>query len=366
MDEWLALFLLAEEMSEFRPDIMVWRDVEMLASRSQEGMHSYYYGGDLTCRDMIALLEGHGYRADFLSHTPELTGNALWRTYLISRCLSHPLPWSGLLSALEPEQSERFPALARLQAIRTLLAEFGWTKTAVTPESLPQTLENLKVFSADERISVLAGRYGVSRPVRVRVIVEGETEKLLLPLFARAKGLDFNRLGISLLPAGGKNQVLTLYRENSHCLSVPVCVILDADAEEIARELKSMLRPGDCVFHIAEGEFEDLYDPALIVKTANQHYQLYPELTIDDFHRLRATDEAGCVRTLKRIWLTYQLGNFDKMEFAARYALVFDRVSAEIPLSSSICRMLDAIVHARNAFIATPEETEPASPNGSC
>ena len=48
-------------------------------------------------------------------------------------------------------------------------------------------------------------------PIESVVIVEGITEEILLPQFAKILGFDLLKNGIKIIPAGGKNQVVKLY-----------------------------------------------------------------------------------------------------------------------------------------------------------
>ena len=48
-------------------------------------------------------------------------------------------------------------------------------------------------------------------PLDKIVLVEGITEEILLPAFARFCGYDFYKEGVQIIPAGGKNQVVKMY-----------------------------------------------------------------------------------------------------------------------------------------------------------
>ena len=45
-------------------------------------------------------------------------------------------------------------------------------------------------------------------PIEKVILVEGITEEILLPVFARKLGYDFYANGVQVIPAGGKNQVV--------------------------------------------------------------------------------------------------------------------------------------------------------------
>lgn len=328
-DGWLSLFLLTEELLAFNPAQWVQQDIEQIGTRDTGAMHSYYYQGPLNRDNMITFLGKHGYRTDFLAQLPladsaSLTTQqeqALRMAYLACRRLSHPLPWTELLASLDSAELKKFPRLARLKAIQELLQQQPWAQGTITPGNFNTSIRQLQQLLAQKDCLAVASRFNLPRPVQTLVIVEGETEKILLPLFVEAMGLDLNALGIDLLPAGGKNHVLSIYGEASRYLNIPVCIVLDSDAREIAEELAPIKRAQDYIFQIAEGEFEDLYDLNLTLRAINRHYQPYPEVTRERFQELAEASQAkGRVQALRVLWQSYNLGSFDKIEFARQYA----------------------------------------------
>jgi hypothetical protein len=349
-DALLSLFLLAEEMHEFIPLVLVRDDIRFLGQREAPAMHGYYYDGELTRPHMIRFLRGQGYRSDFLEACDDPAEAALHRDYLACRRLGAPLeqplglpeqflPWSNLLTSLSAEEMVRFPRLGRLQAVLHLLKvehlEAGSTHVftqPLTPKHFVSQWEAMQRFLQSESLMKIASDHRQPRPLRVVVLVEGETEKRLLPLFAQAMGHDFDALGIDLLPAGGKNHVIRLYREYADYLAVPLCVLLDNDASEIAAELRGVLRPGDRVFCFSEGEFEDTYSPVRMLETINRVYQPFPELTKHELNQATlASGNRGRVPALRTLWQTYGFGTFDKVAFADQYAESLQQIAPGSP-----------------------------------
>jgi hypothetical protein len=341
-NELLALFLLVEEMCAFNPSEMVREDIQLLGMQEAGPMHSYYYRGPLECRNLMTFLARQHYRTDFLevlapphSEPAELSNpdaNAsdtnseasLQLAYLACRRLNRPLPWLELLESLNETELSRYPRLRRLKAVAEILPSHVKIPLPLQPQSLQNAVRQIKAFLDSPELAHTATEAGIPRPIRELVIVEGETEKMLLPLFAATMGFDFNALGVEILPAGGKNNVLSLYGEHSRRLGIPICIVLDSDAEEVARELKPLLRSGDAVFQIAEGEFEDTYDINLILAAINRNYQPYPELTAESFSTLAKESNAqGQVQAMRVVWQSYGLGSFDKIDFAQKYAEAF-------------------------------------------
>ena len=83
-------------------------------------------------------------------------------------------------------------------------------------------------------------------PIEKVVIAEGATEETLLPEFAKRCGYDFDKEGVFILSAGGKNQVVKLYYKLVDILKLPIFVLLDKDAkenlEEINQNLENVIR----------------------------------------------------------------------------------------------------------------------------
>lgn len=67
------------------------------------------------------------------------------------------------------------------------------------------------------------------------MLVEGNTEKVALPLIFRALGIDINKVGISIIECGGKTKI-PLFARVSKALSIPFVVLVDHDIKEIKEE----------------------------------------------------------------------------------------------------------------------------------
>lgn len=119
-------------------------------------------------------------------------------------------------------------------------------------------------------------------PVERVVIVEGITEEILLPKFAKICGLDFDKNGIYLISAGGKNQVVKLFYQFAEILKLPIFVLLDSDAGANYEEIKPKLRKGDKVYVIEKGEFEDILPLSLIKRALNKNFREYFSVGLDD------------------------------------------------------------------------------------
>ncbi len=122
-------------------------------------------------------------------------------------------------------------------------------------------------------------------PIKKLILAEGITEEILLPKFANVLGFDFQKEGINLISAGGKNQVVRLFYKYANTLKIPMFVLLDKDGLDNYEEIKPKLRPYDNVHVLKSGEFEDLLSLNLIKRTVNERFKNFSSVAIDDLRQ---------------------------------------------------------------------------------
>lgn len=347
-DSWLTLFLLVGEALEFNLEPMVRQDIQLLgAVGTPEPLHSYYYEGELLPENLRAILKQHGYRTDLMPENG--SPSELYLAYLACRRLSQSLPWAAMLA--EITEPGTVPRLWRLKLFWEALQKQSFYWQPLTAENWRQAALAMQALYQDPTVQQLSCQTQNPSPVKTLVLVEGETEKLLLPLFAKATGTDFCMLGIEVMPAGGKNHVEALYRHYREFLKSPICVVLDGDADEIVQILRPVVRKQDYVYQIQEGEFEDTYDLKLVIKAINENYQPYPEVTTGTFQDESIMQNAqGRVQELKSIWQSYGLGTFDKIEFAQKLA---ELIKPNAAPPRAMQHLLETILKVRKNAVGT-------------
>lgn len=163
-------------------------------------------------------------------------------------------------------------------------------------------IEKTDEISAREKNSL---RY----PVEKVVIAEGITEEILLPEFARLCGYDFDKNGVYIISAGGKNQVVKLFYKLADYLKLPVFILLDKDAQQNFDEIKPKLRKQDKVHLLDCGEFEDALPLELIERTLT-----------DTLKNISVTEpfepNVRMTKTLEEIFKHKGMHEFKKSEFA--------------------------------------------------
>lgn len=178
-------------------------------------------------------------------------------------------------------------------------------------EQSPLNLRWLKELETSTDLEESRFRKSLKFPLRKIVIAEGATEETLLPKFAKLCNYDFNREGIKVLSAGGKNQVVKLYYKLVESLKLPIFVLLDKDAKENLDEIRPKLRPCDKIHLLDCGEFEDLLPANLIKKTLE-----YELKNISILEEELLNDTTPRVKFLEEVFKTRGMHEFKKVEFA--------------------------------------------------
>lgn len=152
-------------------------------------------------------------------------------------------------------------------------------------KDIPLNLKWLKTLAYNPDQPKNRASSGLKFPINKVVIVEGITEEILLPEFAKICGHDFNKYGIHVISAGGKNQVVKSFYQFVDILKLPIFVLLDNDAKDNFEEIKPKLRKNDEVYVLKSGEFEDILPINLIKRTLNKKYGEYFSVKLDDLRQ---------------------------------------------------------------------------------
>ncbi len=179
--------------------------------------------------------------------------------------------------------------------------------------SRPLNLRWLVHLSENMPIEMIREKYSTRFPISKVILAEGITEEILLPKFGRLLGYDFDKNGIQVIGAGGKNQVVKTYYKLAEELKIPVFVLLDNDAKENLEQILRKLRPIDKVHLISSGEFEDLLPQSLIIKTINYELKNFATITGHEFN-----PELSAVANLVEIFRLKGLHEFKKADFAQK------------------------------------------------
>lgn len=178
-------------------------------------------------------------------------------------------------------------------------------------DNAPTNLIWLKSLQTSTNLKENRLKKSLKFPIEKVIIAEGATEETLLPEFAKLCEYDFDKEGIFILSAGGKNQVVKLYYSLADSLQIPIFVLLDKDAKENLDEIKPKLRPEDKIHLLNCGEFEDLLPANLIKKTLE-----YELKNISLLEKEIIDDSIPRVKLLEEVFKNRGMHEFKKVEFA--------------------------------------------------
>ena len=179
------------------------------------------------------------------------------------------------------------------------------------PETDVKNLLWLKELAVTNDMRKIREEKALHFPVEKVIICEGITEETLLPVFAKLLDYDFDKNGIHIISAGGKNQVVKTYYQLSEQLRIPIFVLLDKDAQENLYSIQAKLRPSDTCYILKSGEFEDLLPLNLVKRTIEYASQ---SLSLLDLEQL--DESMPMVKQLEEVFRTRGLHEFKKAEFA--------------------------------------------------
>ena len=201
-------------------------------------------------------------------------------------------------------------------------------------EDSPANLQWFKNITSED-IQKLRQIKGFRFPIEKVVLVEGATEELLLPEFAKLCDYDFDKNGVYIMPAGGKNQVVKIYYDLSEVLKLPIFVLLDKDGFNNAKEISYRQREKDKVHIIACGEFEDLLSKKLVEETLNEALENISEISenISEY-------EGHRVEYLEEIFKHRGMHEFKKVEFSQ---MIKKHIKSKSDLTNEIIEIIDKI-----------------------
>ncbi len=179
-------------------------------------------------------------------------------------------------------------------------------------ENIPLNLKWLKTLEFSSNPEKESHDCGYRFPIKQLIICEGITEEILLPEFAKVLDYDFDKHGIQIISAGGKNQVVKTFYKFAANIKIPVFVLLDSDAKENYNEILPKLQPKDKIHILSGGEFEDVLPVKLIEKTLKYATE---NISLPMDNEIKPTD--GMVHYLEEFFKNRGAHEFKKAEFAA-------------------------------------------------
>jgi len=175
------------------------------------------------------------------------------------------------------------------------------------------------------------------------IFVEGETEKVFFPIIAKKLGLDFEKVGLNIIPIYGKSRGkyhLSVWVEAAKTTNIPFFMILDKDASNEAEEYTR--RYGeiqDKLFILSRGSLEEYYPRKLLFSGLEKILDI--KLTEEDKKKF---DESSIAENLKKLLKKKRIdrANYIKVELG-RY--VAENISIN-EIDEEIKRIIGRIFHS--------------------
>jgi len=202
-------------------------------------------------------------------------------------------------------------------------------------EEIPINLKWLKSLGESENQLINRKKMALRYPLEKIVISEGITEEILLPEFAKICDYDFDKNGVYMISAGGKNQVVKLFYQLAESLRIPIFVLFDKDAMANFNEIKPRLRKFDNVHVLECGEFEDVLPLNLINKSLSY---VLKNISMVDLNKL--DPELGMVKNLEEIFRHRGMHEFKKADFAQ---IVKKNINSNDDISPEIAEIIRKI-----------------------
>jgi len=178
------------------------------------------------------------------------------------------------------------------------------------------------------------------------LMVEGQTEAILIPHFARLADFDLRRERILMISGGGANQVAKRFLTFRQTTRLPVACVLDGDAEAQYEIISQHIGGEDLLFSLESGELEDTFEITDFVQLLNRYLQSMTGVNAPSLVEFQALKKdlfsplQKRTQTLNRIWRERSLGNFDKVEFAG---FVAETIKSENEIPEEFAAMIQSI-----------------------
>ena len=308
-------YLFYEETKEFSAKEMLKRIV-FSESVSSFAMPANFAESDFICDENVLKNIFQQVGINFENKYLEIQNLDIFSRIYIAVKMNYPINIDGFLQFADKQKDIS-------QNIKRLI----WLNNQIKKSNLAFDFEKTYKLAENYR-----NQNRSRKPLKLIVLVEGATEEVLLPLFSSVAGIDFEKTGIELVAAGGKNQVARIYAEINLGVNLPIFIILDADAQEIADEIRKIIRQQDRLYLISGGEFEDILPDELICRATNSYYGLTGKINKEEI-----SINGRKTVTLANLWKQKGFGEFKKAEFAQ---IIAENIKTSADLSEEMQKII--------------------------
>lgn len=177
------------------------------------------------------------------------------------------------------------------------------------------------------------------------VLVEGQSELIVLPHFARLVGEPLESIGALVIASGGAKQVARRYLTMKDVLKIPIVCVFDGDAQDSAAVIEEALRDCDRLFCLEAGELEDCYSYEQLLKILARQLALKGQGLSGD--AVNIPRQGPRKQALNKLFRSRGLGDFDKIEFA-KSTVSLTRSREDVP--EEITRVIAFVARTSQQF----------------
>ncbi len=256
---------------------------------------------------------------------------------------SVPFEFDSFLSEVLAKEEEKTFVLGENEKafLNSGLNFTGAIKYISDDVNLPKNLAGLCALLQNRKtdLDTLRKEKSFLYPVKKVILTEGATEEILLSRFAKKLGFDFDKEGVLIIGAGGKNQVARKYYKMADEIKLPVFILLDFDADETKELIEPKLKEKDKIYLIKAGEFEDILPLDLIIKSINSNFSNNLHCDISDFN-----SELKMTKNLHILFKNKGFGEYKKADFAKMVkSYMEDSSFGASEISSEIVEIINGI-----------------------
>ncbi len=231
-------------------------------------------------------------------------------------------------------QNEKKEDLDRVMLVQDIFRELK----ADSSTSSDAAFSLLSASDLAEKVQQCAKKLAGKLRPNILLLVEGQTEAIVLPHFAWLSGFSFSQQGVEVIASGGAKQVARRYLTIRDTVRLPIVCVLDGDAEQSAELIEDSLRDGDQLVSLAVVELEDSYSYEQLLYLLDEHLARFGQTLGQCDYSLPETGRRK--DALNKIYRDRGLGDFDKIGFAHEVVASCKKIT-DVPFE--MAKVVDAV-----------------------
>ncbi len=180
--------------------------------------------------------------------------------------------------------------------------------------AMAEIFKNRPLDTVANLVAASKSLIGLLRP-RALLLVEGQSECIILPKAMQLMGLDLEQVGVHIIASGGVQQVVRRFLFYREIVTLPLICLLDEDASDASEIIFDSLRDIDGLLVLQSGELEDTFSDSAMLEILNGQLMRHGQSLQQTSFVLPKNGKRK--DALNRLFRSHGLGDFDKLEFAS-------------------------------------------------